>query len=400
MESIVLIWDYEYIYTRISALNEFRKILILENKRQDIFNRLAAQVFDEIVFVESFHDKDEMFRLVSEINKRMPVRAILAPLERTVEVAGYLRTQLGIRGIHEETARYTRDKYLMKERAKACGIPVAQYAHASTRDELHEKLSEIGFPAVVKPIAGSGSRNVYVILKMDDIPKDLPDLVLAESFLRGTEYHCDAVVDGKGNIIFSSVGRYLHNCIDTIHSDRPTGTIVLPRDHSAVVGTIEILNERIVQAFEIISTVTHAEFIVVDETIYFSEIAARIGGGPLIGQCIQEVHGLSIYDAFVDVQVYGSHEYKVASQRPRYSGSVGFPIKKGKIKNISTEASYLATPGLVKIKIDNKVGDILAFQKDSTAERTGYSIINSDSFESLGATLRQVYRDFILDVEV
>lgn len=399
MESIILIWDYKYLYTRLSTLNEFKKILLLENRRQDIFDRVAAGFFDEIVFIESFHDEDEMLRLVLEINKRTPVRAILAPLERTVEVAGWLRTQLGIFGICEEISKCTRNKYLMKERAKHHHVPVARYALASSRDELHEKLNEIGFPSVIKPIAGSGSRGVHVISKPADIPLDLPDKVLVESLLHGAEYHCDSVVNRSGNIIFSSVGQYLHNCIDTINSDLPVGTIVLPPDHSAVVGEILALNERVVRAFDIHSTVTHIEFIVAADDIYFCEVAVRIGGGPLIGQCIQEVYGVSIYDAFVDVQVYGTYDFRTSAQMSMYSGSVGFPIKKGKIKNISTEASYSKTPGLVKIKIDNRVGDILDFQKDSTAERTGYSIINSNSFEDLAATLSQVYRNFVLEVE-
>ena len=55
--------------------------------------------------------------------------------EPFVELAAWLREQLGVPGMSLDTARAFRDKELMKQRVEAAGLRVPHHARAKTADE-------------------------------------------------------------------------------------------------------------------------------------------------------------------------------------------------------------------------------------------------------------------------
>lgn len=71
------------------------------------------------------------------------------------------RDVLGIEGINSAVARNFRDKDRMKEVLRAHGVPVARSVLVRSLRELALFVGHVGYPVIVKPQAGLGSRATF-----------------------------------------------------------------------------------------------------------------------------------------------------------------------------------------------------------------------------------------------
>src|SRR6185503_4878864 len=142
-------------------------------------------------------DEDVQARVAAWLGGRTPdrVEALWEPL---VLLAAALREQLGVPGMSVNTVRGFRDKQLMKERVAAAGLRVPHAARVRTSTEARMAAERIGFPLVVKPIAGAGSADTY---RVDDaqelervlqLTRHVPE-VSVEEFVEGEEFTYDTV---------------------------------------------------------------------------------------------------------------------------------------------------------------------------------------------------------------
>jgi len=81
--------------------------------------------------------------------------SFLEQLQVPVAVA---RDELGIPGMSAEVAGNFRDKNRMKTVLREAGLPVARQALVTSADDARRFVSQVGYPVVIKPIAGLGSR--------------------------------------------------------------------------------------------------------------------------------------------------------------------------------------------------------------------------------------------------
>lgn len=221
---------------------------------------------------------------------------------------------------------------------------------------------------------------------------------LAESFVEGEEYHCDSVVV-NGKVVFSSVAKYLNNCLSTIDFKAPSGSIFYPAtcDNDAIISRVKSLNEAAVKALNIQNAVCHMETFV-DKQGYatFGEITPRIGGSPHMPECIKNIYGVDLHKAFVDLEI---HNYKSQIKpKPLFTGWISFPSKQGIVTEISNEADFFDVEGVVKVKIYDKIGDKISRRKNTTI-RSGYIIMEDPDHDQLLKKLYAAYNSFQLKVK-
>jgi hypothetical protein len=72
-----------------------------------------------------------------------------------------VRDALDIEGLRTQAARNFRDKDQMKTVLRAAGVPVARSTLATTRAEVEAFIGDVGYPVIVKPRAGLGTRATY-----------------------------------------------------------------------------------------------------------------------------------------------------------------------------------------------------------------------------------------------
>jgi D-alanine-D-alanine ligase len=68
-------------------------------------------------------------------------------------------------------AMQTRNKFRMRQRLEQTGLPVPTYHLVKTENDLKEAMNEVGFPAVMKPVAGADSEFVVKVDDQDDAEK-------------------------------------------------------------------------------------------------------------------------------------------------------------------------------------------------------------------------------------
>ena len=170
-------------------------------------------------------------------------RAIATSIGRVDRLVGFLeelqvpmaqvRDALGIEGLTTELARGFRDKDRMKEVLRAANVPVAQSALATTVAELHAAVAKLGYPVIVKPRAGLGTRATYRVTNAEElaaIPAPTAAVPLqVEEFVRAREHTCETVTI-RGVPVWRSGTRYFPSPLEVLETPWIQYAVLLPRE--------------------------------------------------------------------------------------------------------------------------------------------------------------------------
>jgi len=173
----------------------------------------------------------------------LATRAIGRSIGRVDRLVGFLeelqlpmaevREALDIEGLTIETARNFRDKDRMKAVLRAHGVPVARSTLATTAAELAAFVADIGYPVIVKPRAGLGTRATYRVTdraELAAIPAPTPAAPLqVEEFVRAREHTCETVTI-RGTPIWRSGTRYFPSPLEVLETPWIQYAVLLPRE--------------------------------------------------------------------------------------------------------------------------------------------------------------------------
>jgi biotin carboxylase len=140
--------------------------------------------------------------LVSYGRAHGPIAAILAIDDRGAIIAAEASAELGLPHNDPDSALAARDKFVMRERLHAGGVPVPPYRRVPAATDPSSIAGNIEYPCVVKPLLLSGSRGVIrantpdefvtafsrtrAILEASGMSSDSND-ILVEQFVSGFE---------------------------------------------------------------------------------------------------------------------------------------------------------------------------------------------------------------------
>lgn len=384
--------------------HNMKKILIIEEGYEEV-GGVPDGFFDEMYTVADIASYQQIEAIVSTLIKSNKISAIVATTENIIEVAGQLRSRFGIQGMQRNQAEAVRNKWIMKEIARQHGIQSPVTKIASSIHEFEACIQEIGFPLIIKPIAGWATIKTYKISNIDQFNEFVEDWkinshsMLVEEFISGREFHVDSIVS-QSVVEFTSVSEYLYNCLDVIENNKPLGSIAYSNlDQQDIVKKLEAFNQSVIQALGITNAVCHAEmFVMSNGEIYFGEIAARIGGIAVIPPIVLNTHGVDLFKAAIDVEL-GTFQVDNSGATDKYTGMISLPSAVGKVKEISTSKDFSEIKGIVLINIPVKKGQILNGGKD-TMSRSGFVIVEGSSFEEVKDRLLTVFDTFTIEIEM
>jgi biotin carboxylase len=235
-------------------------------------------------------DDDDVVERVTAWLRGREVDRVLANWEVMVLTAARLRERFGVPGMSVDTVAGFRDKQLMKERVAAAGLRVPRSVRVRTIAETRAAADQIGFPLIVKPIAGAGSADTY---RADDGAS--LDAALArmrhvteascEEFVEGDEFTFDTVCIA-GAPAFANVAQYLPRPLEARSHEWISPVIITVRDMAQpkLAGGIA-LGRRVLGALGMGDGFTHMEwFRKADGEVVFGEIGCRPGGAHLVDQ--------------------------------------------------------------------------------------------------------------------
>lgn len=346
-------------FARATAALEGVRMALLSQEDED---RVPADLRARLAAFERVGDALDPLEIEAGVRaaaRRMGGRVdrLVGVLEQLQVPLALVRERLSIRGMDATEAHNFRDKARMKDLLRAADLPCARHKLASGRDEALAFAAASGYPVVVKPPAGAGSRNTFRVEDraqleqyLEGFPPREDEPVLLEEFVRGREFSFDSVSLG-GRHVFHSISCYTPTPLEVLRTPWIQWTVLLPRRiDGPEYADIVRAGRRALDALGMVTGITHMEwFRREDGSIAISEVAARPPGAQFT-TLLSWAHDHDFYAAWARLVV---HERFEPPER-RYAAGAAFLRGQG-------SGRVAAIHGLEEVR--RELGDVLVEAK-------------------------------------
>ena len=235
-------------------------------------------------------DDDDVVARVTAWLRGREVDRVLANWEVMVLTAARLRERFGLPGMSVDAVQGFRDKQLMKERVQAAGLRTPRAERVRTVSEARAAAGRIGYPLILKPIAGAGSADTYKVTDPSELESALNkmghvEVASCEEFISGEEFTFDSVSIG-GKPAYYNVAQYLPPPLIARSEEWVSPIIITVRDlEQPKLQDGIALGKKVLGALGMGDGFTHMEwFRKPDGEVVFGEIGCRPGGAHLVDQ--------------------------------------------------------------------------------------------------------------------
>jgi biotin carboxylase len=387
----------------------------------DRCDRLEDPWWDAAIPVR-FHEESRSVATVVSACLDAPPDGIVAVGDRPAVLAAYLAQAFGIPGHPPEAAAISRNKLLTRRAFQAAGLLTPWFESVPVEDDAGDIGARVPYPAVVKPLALSGSRGVvrvnnvaeYVsaierlrtLLQSPDVRierDEVHGLALVESFIPGAEYAIEGLLS-RGVFQLLAIfdkpdpldGPFFEETIYRTPSVAPPD--VQQRIVAAVTAAVHAIGLR--------HGPVHAECRVNDEGVHVLEVAARPIGG-LCSRALRFRAGRSaISDEIPLEELLLRHalgeDAAVYTREPRASGVMMIPIpRRGVYRRVEGMDAALEVIGIGDIRITAKP-DAPIVPLPEGRSYLGFIFANATEPSAVDHALREAHArlHFVIDREV
>ncbi|MGF7233369.1 MAG: hypothetical protein ACQSGP_00205 [Frankia sp.] len=367
-----------------------------------------AHLYTECAAVRTVPDVADVTRVleaaVSLTRSCGPLDAVVAPLERGVISAGFVRSTLNVPGMPLDVSLGFVNKLVMKSRLRAAGLPVAPFHPISSVSAAGD--TELRWPIVIKPAVGAGSQNVRRIVDRAEllafaksaagqIMDSLACPLIAESEITmNAELHCDGSVSG-GRTVGISTSRYLRPMLAGFGGFN--GSVTLHRDADREVhADLVDLHSTVVAVLGMRDGVTHMEAYVTDAGLVIGEVTCRPGGGG-VTTAASVATGRDLWADFIDtalgVPLAGSPSVEAGLH-----GWYGLPARNGRVVALTDPRDLAAIPGVRAVEMNYRVGDLID-EKLTSVFNAGIAHIQGRTATDIAATVSAIEDCYRIAVE-
>jgi len=298
----------------------------LGDQPEAMLPEMARRHLSAFLEVPSLWDEGDVLERVRRLADRMRIDRVECLWEPAMILAARLREGLGLPGMTVAETIPFRDKGRMKEVLDAAGIRTPRHVRAGTEDQIREAVERVGYPAIVKPIAGAGSADTYRLDGVADLERVLPLLryvgeMSVEEFIDGEEYTFDTVCAG-GEILFHNIAWYRPRPLiaRTVEWISPQ-TVTLRRVDAPHLEAGRRMGHEVLAALGFRTGFTHMEwFLKPDGEAVFGEIGARPPGA----RSVELMNYSCDFDVFTGWAEAVCHRRLTQSIDRRYNAAIVF----------------------------------------------------------------------------
>ena len=233
-------------------------------------------------------DADGVLRALRGLAQHASIDQVECLWEPYMILAARIREVFGLPGMTVEQTVPFRDKEQMKRVLDAAGIRTPWHVSATSVAAVWEAAEKIGYPLIVKPIAGAGSADTYRVDAAEELNDVLPLLrhvpeVSVEEFVDGEEFTFDTIC-ANGELLFEHVLWYRPRPLQMRMHEWVSPVSISLRD-------IEVphlqggraMGRAVLAALDFRSGFTHMEWYrKYDGEVVFGEIGARPPGARVV----------------------------------------------------------------------------------------------------------------------
>ena len=276
----------------------------------------ARKALSAHLHVASFRDEGAIVEQVADFASRVPIHRVECLWEPYVILAARIRERLGLPGLTVQQTIPFRDKEVMKRVLDAAGIRTPHHYSATTVAQVVEGAEAIGYPVIVKPIAGAGSESTYKVHSRQELDAILPGLrhvteVSVEEFVDGEDMTFDTLcVDGE--VKHYSVSTYIPRALYMKDNEWVSPITLVLRDPDAPdLADGRKMGFEVLKALGFQTGYTHMEWYrtPAGEAV-FGEIGARSPGAGLV-DLINYAADIDTYTGWAECVVHGRFGQKI-----------------------------------------------------------------------------------------
>ncbi len=281
--------------------------------------------------VHTFADENALVEEARRLAQKIRIDRVESLWEPLMIAAARMREAVGLPGMTVAETVPFRDKEKMKQVLDAAGIRTPYHARARSVAEVRSAIERIGYPAIVKPIAGAGSADTYRMNGPSDLEKAMPLLrhvaeVSVEEFIEGEEFTYDTICGG-GRILYWNISWYrprplIARSLEWVSPQ----TMALREPESPRWAAGRRMGEAVIEAMRFKEGFTHMEwYLKPDGEAVFGEIAARPPGAYTV-DVMNYACDIDLFRAWADAILHGrlsmpvTRRYNAASIFKRAQG--------------------------------------------------------------------------------
>lgn len=363
------------------------KIVVL-NDRVNWSKRLA----DDFILVDNYNHPQVLNIIRSYLTKHK-IDGVVTFEEEDVELLTKICHEFHFIGNGRSAASYLRNKFLMRQQCAAWQINQPEFALITNTSELQSAIKKIGFPAVIKPVAGTGSNfvikvenkeeaeEIFDFVRKNATPKFDPIFnynqyqFLYEEYLEGAEVGVEAVIQNGQTNIVAIVDRELSDDPYFIDNKNNIPSKLSDDEQEMIERTVLAVH----RALGVMNGVTHTELMFTENGPAVIEIAGRMGG-QYLWDGVKAVWGVDLVE----------QAFRVALGMPITVDNRALEPKKYWVcKYLEIEKSGIITTlqggdevkkleGIKDLHLDKEVGDAV-FQAPLGFDTMGWIVANGDS---------------------
>jgi formate-dependent phosphoribosylglycinamide formyltransferase (GAR transformylase) len=293
---------------------------------------VARDALAHYVPVGSLAAQGAVASAVRELARQVRIDRVECLWEPYMILAARLREDLGLPGLTEAQTVPFRDKEQMKQLLDAAGLRTPRHHATETVAGVWAAAESLGFPLIVKPIAGAGSADTYRADSAAELDAILPMLahvprVSVEEFIDGQEFTYDTICAG-GKVLFENICWYRPRPLLTrLHEWISPVTIALRDLDAPDLRGGRQLGAAVLDVLGFTDGFTHMEwYLTAAGEVVFGEIAARPPGARTV-DVMNYATDADLYTAWAQAVTRGripqpiERHYNAASIFKRAKGS-------------------------------------------------------------------------------
>ena len=282
---------------------------------------------------------------------------VTAATDKPLVMMAKIAEKYGFPFFSVDTARWSTDKFLMKERFEFGGIPHARGRLVSQVEDAEGLV----YPVIVKPRDNSGSRGVKLCRNQEDLKTSIAealdnshmDSVLVEEFIEGPEYSIEGLhYDGTSEVI---------QFTEKKTTDFPYN-VELGHKQPALLtdeqkDAIRKIVAKIGSALRFENCPSHTELKINDRGVFVIETSPRLGGDFITSTLVPLSAGINMEDQLLNIALGNPVDTKTGRVE-KAAGVEFFQFPEGLVKSIDTQFYYrFKDPDVVSLHLKLKEGD-------------------------------------------
>jgi len=279
---------------------------------------IAREALAHYVPVGTLADERAVAATVRQLARQVRIDQVECLWEPYMILAARLREELGLPGLTVAQTVPFRDKERMKQLLDAAGLRTPRHASTETVAGVWAAADRIGFPLIVKPIAGGGSADTYRAGSVTELNAILPMLrhvpdVSVEEFVEAEEFTYDTIC-ADGRVLFENISWYRPRpLLNKTHEwISPIDIALRDLDVPELQGG-RALGAAVLQVLGFRDGFTHMEWYrKADGQVVFGEIGARPPGGRMV-DLMNYATDADLFSAWAEAVTHGRISQPIGS---------------------------------------------------------------------------------------